>query len=384
MRRFFCILLGLAVAIATPSLAQNTDVWDYVTRPRVETHRFPLTFTTEAEARTYAQLHIPTELRKQFDDYLPIVSVKIALLSHYPSTNAATQALLADAVPTGTSVQNEVRYLAAFKREVEMGIDTIASATIPVVQNQWRNGFRDRFYFADLSSYPIATLMDTSYQRAHQIVLQMSNLEKWQMPALAADVDFVRDSARVKIGEINGFRFSSRQQNLYVKPKATDTAKLYSPLRSTWVREFANVGVGTEGQASFSIVPHGAVECQIGTASSFNVLDGVVRLFSTAEVAKGVRITPIDAPTVATHIANQTVEATTEQTLDYSDTFAGTGLTYAITSSQESVLRVRLGETGIAVLEGVSAGNSTVRLTATNPAGSAISEFIVTVTARSE
>ena len=112
--------------------------------------------------------------------------------------------------------------------------------------------------------------------------------------------------------------------------------------------------------------------------------DTILWQFSPADVAKGVRISPIDTPSVVTHIANQSVEATTEQTLDYTGTFAGTRLTYAITSSQESVLRVRLGETGIAVLEGVSAGNSTVRLSATNEAGSAVSEFIVTVTARSE
>lgn len=381
MRFLLCLVLVLGVAIATPSLAQ--DVWNYVTHPVLEQVEFPGTFTTIAQATAYAQSRIPSELRQQMDDYLPIVAVKIALLAEFPSTNAATQALLSRAVPTGTSSTNEIRYMAAFKREVQIGYGSLAGQVAARVPSAWARHERYSDQYDNMARSPVSTLMSTAYRRAAQIVATMERLESQQMAGLAAQVEFIRDSALVSLGQQTGFRLSAAQQNLYVKVHAADSQQLVAPLRFVDCRELYHIGRGTASTATAHIVgKNGPVLVKVGTAAGTVSLKDTLRTLTDAELALGVQVTPIDVPVVDGHIANQTVESTTEQTVSYAGTFDGTRLTYQVTSSQPSVATARLGEAGILVIRGVSAGNSTITLTASNEAGNAVTTFIATVTAR--
>lgn len=385
MRTLLCLLLVLACFQSTP--AQHFDIWDYVTHPREETATFPNTFATQAQARAYVQSRVPVHVRERIDDYLPMTAVKLALLSHYPNTNAATQALLADAVPTGTTVTNEIRYLAALKREVQLGYPALYADSATWGDARWQQGhpFQTQQFYRDVGSFQVSQWLSACYKRAVQIVTLMQTLETYQMPALAADVHFVRDSARVKLKEQNGFRLTAGRQNLYLTVRSGASRVLFAPLRSVDCRSLHLIQRGTAGTATCNIVPQGPVAIQIGTAAEFVQNNGVLRQFTDAEVGRGIRIIPIDPPTVGIHLTNQQVEVHTTQTFTFDDSFLGQRLRYSVSTSQPSVALVRLSrDDHIIDITGVSAGNATITLTASNPAGNAVTQFIVTVVPRSD
>lgn len=382
MRTLLCFILIVAVLDCTPAYF---DIWDAITHPPAEIATFPHTFTTRAQARAYMRARVPVLVREQVDDYLPMSAVKLALLSHYPNTNAATQALLAVAVPTGTTVINEVRYIAAFKREVQLGYPALAAQADTWTDVNWP-GWTQRWLYETYAGHTeVSQWLSACYKRAVQIVMLMQTLETYQMPALAADVQFVRDSARVKLKEQNGFRLTAGRQNLYLTTRSGASRVLFAPLRSVDCRSLHLIQRGTAGTATCNIVPQGAVAIQIGTAAEFIQNNGVLRQFTNAEVGRGIRIIPIDPPTVGVHLTNQQVEIHTTQTITFDDSFLGQRLRYSVSTSQPSVALVRLSrDDHIIDITGVSAGNATITLTASNPAGNAVIQFIVTVVPRSD
>lgn len=382
MRVLLCVVLMLACVNVS---AQHFDVWDVATHPQYETVSFPITFTTVGQARAFGMSQVPTEIRRQLDDFFPIVAVKIALLSEYPSENAVTQSLLSQAVPTGTTVQNEVRYLAAFKREVQLTHGGLQPDVYAAVQTLWDGGSRFQFYYNNVASSAVSQWIALCYKRAVQISATMSRLESQHMAALAANVPFVRDSARVSLQELSGFRLQAGQQNLYVKFQSGDTGVLLTPLRYIDCSKLFWIGQGTGGSATAHVTPlRNPVLLKVGTKAAEVVRVGPPRAITSAELTQGINLSTLTPPIDVAPIANQTVEATTEQTLSYANVFSGQRLQYSVSSERESVATVRLGEAGIVVIRGVAAGNANVRLTATNEAGSATVLIIVTVTPRSE
>lgn len=384
MRMILCVVLVLACFASAPA-QQHFDIWNYVTHPREETATFPNIFTTQAQARAYVQARVPVHVREHVDDYLPMVAVKLALLSHYPNTNAATQALLAAAVPTGTTVTNEIRYLAALKREIQLGYPALYADAATWGDPLWQFGTRNQYIYQNIGSGQVSQWLSACYKRAVQIVVLMQTLETQHMPALAADIHFVRDSARVKLKEQNGFRLTAGRQNLYLTVRSGASRVLFAPLRSVDCRSLHLISRGTAGTATCNIVPQGPVAIQIGSAAEFIQNNGVLRQFTNVEIGRGIRITPIDPPTVGVHLTNQQVEVHTTQTLTFDDSFLGQRLRYSVSTSQPSVALVRLSRDGdILDITGVSAGNATITLTASNPAGNAVTQFIVTVVPRSD
>ena len=122
MKRFLTILLAcvLTVNFLTVALAQEADfdVWDLISTPRDVQYDYTYP-TTLAIFTANVRLSIPGLVRGAVDEQLASVVGKLALMSHSPSTNVATQALLTSAIPTGDSGVREIRYLASLKSEVQ-------------------------------------------------------------------------------------------------------------------------------------------------------------------------------------------------------------------------------------------------------------------------
>ena len=383
MRFLLCVVLLLSCAVS--ATAQHFDIWDGPRIPRLEYATFPYQFTTQAQALAYAKAQLPMFVHEHVDDFLAVSAIKMALLAHMPNTNTVTQSILSGAVPTGDTAQREIRFVAAFKREVELSYATYAAQVDVRVAQVWQQGSRRDYDFYQIASIPAGNLMRASYRRARQIEATMTRLETQHMSALASDVDFIRNSALVTRGEQNGFRLSAGQQNLHVTVDRGDTPVLVAPLRFVDCRQLHRIGIGTANTATAHVVPKGgAVTLTVGTGAVSVVRQGVLRTLTAAELKLGVSVQPIDVPTVSTHLSNQSFEVSTETTVDYSDVFTGSRLTYAVTSSQPSVATVRLGEAGILVVRAVAAGNTTITLTASNESGNAVTTFIATVTASSE
>ena len=200
------------------------------------------------------------------------------------------------------------------------------------------------------------------------------------MTALASDTVFVRDSARVKLGEIPGFMLTAGRQNLKVKVRAGHVAQFYAPL-TTLDMNYADIAVGTAGSATAHITAKSQpllVTLGNGTPSVMNINDN--RSFTSSQVAQGLKVWVMAVPTVTQHIDNQTLGVGVTQAANFG--FGGELLRYSVSSSQPSVCTVSLSQdTGIIDLRGVRAGNSTISVTASNAAGNAIISFIATVTA---
>ncbi len=385
MKTLLCVVLVLACFASAPA-QQHFDIWNYVLHPR-EAATFPYQLTTQAQAQAYLQSRVPVHVREQVDDYLPMVTVKLALLSHYPNTNAATQALLAATVPLEETVTNEVRYLAAFKREIQLGYPALYADSATWGDRTWGLGvhYQNQNYYLDIGTFHVSRWLAACDKRAAYIVSLMQTLETYQMPALAADVHFVRDSARVKLKEQNGFRLTAGRQNLYLTVRSGASRVLFAPLRSVDCRSLHLIQRGTAGTATCNIVPQGPVLIKIGSAAEFVQANGALRQFTNAEVGKGIRVLPLDPPVVAMHLQNQQVEVGTTQTLTFDGTFVGERLQYTVGTSQPSVALVRLSRDGdILDITGVSAGNTNITLQASNAAGNAVTQIIVTVVPRSD
>ena len=383
MRAFVCLVLVMACFQSTP--AQVADLWDYVTHPREERAVFSFPLTTRGQVIAYAQSQVAEQVRNLVDDYLPMSAVKLALFSHYPSSNTATQALLASVIPSGVSAENEVRYIAAFKRELQQDYSDTYLAVGLAAGALWDSGERQWWRFNSVGSEPVYQFVNRCYKRAVQVVATMSRLETQLMPALAADADFIRNSALVSLRQQNGFRLQAGQQNLYLTVRSGASRVLFAPLRSVDCRSLHLIQRGTASTATCNIVPQGPVLIKIGSAAEFVQANGALRQFTNAEVGKGIRIIPIDPPTVGVHLTNQQVEVHTTQTFTFDDSFLGQRLRYSVSTSQPSVALVRLSREGhIIDITGVSAGNATITLTASNPAGNAVTQFIVTVVPRSD
>ena len=374
MKRFLVVLLLVASFVfANDASAQHFDIWDWITDPQAvrydNTH--PI---TRAIALSNSRLYLPVAIREQVDDFFPMVSAKIALLAYDASRDGPTHALLSRAVPTGDTAQREVRYMAAFKREVQLGY-----ASLPQLLSTWLDFTGYDPIWRVTVEYEVSAWLGKCSVRAKQIVTQMTLMESKRMIALASDVDFVRDSAQVKLNEVPGFMLTSGRQNINLQTRPGKTARFYSPLTTLSMSSAERISVGTAGTATIHITGKSLPTLiSLGGATPIVLEPNGNRSLTAAEVARGVKVWVQAVPTVTTHVANQTLGVAVIQSVSYA--FEGENLTYAVASSQPSVCTVRLSETaGTAVLTGVRAGNSTITITATNSSGSAVISFIATV-----
>ena len=380
MRRIFAMLVLIGVMIVTP-VGASFNVWDFVSdavEPRYEVptpayHAMP----TDMILRN-ARAYLPFSARREVDREMTLVLAKLAVTAHFPNTNAPTNALLLASLPSGDTGQREVRWLAAFMDEVQSGYASLE----PQIEG-WVRSRSGEIYAWDWKAIVdsgVGSFITDCDRRAKQIVTQMALMESKRMTALASDTVFVRESARVKLGEIPGFMLTAGRQNLNVKVRAGGVAQFYAPL-TTLDMAYADIAVGTAGTATAHITGKSQpvlISVGNGTPSVLEVNGN--QSFTAPQVAQGLRVWVMAVPTVTQHVGNQELAVGVRQTVNFS--FGGELLRYSVTSSQPSVCTVSLSQdTGIAVLQGVRAGNATITITATNSAGSAVTQFIATVTA---
>ena len=342
-------------------------------------------FKTLTEAQHYrsqaAKFYIDLQLYSQIND---IIHVGI-LNSLNHTTNIVTRSLTDSRIPTDAKSDKTLRFLVALMHEKEVGLPELIS-----VIGMRHNPSYDLPYtiYVSAESYETekrAAIIAKWNSRAAKVVDTMEYLEGYLMTDLASKPNFVRDSALVSLGEKNGFKLTAGAQNLYITPKVGDTRALVSPLRSITCREAYLIERGTAGTASGSITPKGPVLIKVGTAAATVQNNGVVRVLTDAEIGQGINVVPMDPPTVIQHIMNQSVETGTTQTVTWTGFFGGLNLTYTATSSNTAVATVRLSaDTGILDITAKTAGETTIKLTASNAAGNAVTSFLTTVTARSE
>ena len=205
MKRFSTILLAcvLTVTIVTVALAQEADfdVWDFATHPTVVDYDTTRAITS-AIALANVKLGIPVLVMEEVDNYLPMVAVKLALLSHSPSTNSATQALLSSAIPTGDSGVKEVRYLAAFKAEIRRGYAVLNAGLIQRATQQIASWTPNAYWYWGVWRNDLGTLitrwMRANHFRALKVADIMGYCDTRNMTAVAVDYEWIRNSARVE------------------------------------------------------------------------------------------------------------------------------------------------------------------------------------------
>ena len=343
-------------------------------------------FKTLIEAQHYqsqlAKFYIDLQLYPQINDAIHLGILNS--LNHI--TNIATRSLSSARIPADANSDDTLRFLIALMYEKQIGL----SELISLIEIRHTPSNVNYPYFVSIpESIPEVrkrlALITKWNDRAAKIVDIMKYLEGYLMTDLASKPNFVRDSALVSLDEQNGFKLTAGAQNLYITPKVGDTRALVSPLRSITCREAYLIERGTAGTASGSITPKGPVLIKVGTAAATVQNNGVVRVLTDAEIGQGINVVPMDPPTVIQHIMNQSVEAGTTQTVTWTGFFGGLNLTYAATSSNTAVATVRLSsDTGILDITAKTAGETTIKLTASNAAGNAVTSFLTTVTARSE
>ena len=92
------------------------NVWDFISVPLLYTTRSHPDPTNHAEAVEDLHAMLPVWIQEYVTQPLSIKLAKVALLTHRPSMNTATNALLLTTIPSTESIESELRYLAAFKR----------------------------------------------------------------------------------------------------------------------------------------------------------------------------------------------------------------------------------------------------------------------------
>lgn len=208
------MLTLLLLLLVIPISAQDFDIWDFIAHPR-EIEYNPTFPYTRAVWIVNSQKHLPVLVWEETTKYFPLVSVKLALLAHYPNANAATQALLANAVPVGDTATNEIRYLAAFKEEIRRTYPTLPPQIPLWVDSDIADLGGPSFAFNRHGNWKYTGItqvhlwMRANHLRAKKIAEWMGYFDTQSMTSLAADTEFIRDAARVSLGELGGFTLTA-------------------------------------------------------------------------------------------------------------------------------------------------------------------------------
>ena len=361
---------------------QEFNIWNFIAHPREITYDITRP-RTRAIWIANVQKHLPVLVWQETTKYFPLVSMKLALLAHYPSTNAATQALLSLAIPPRDTAMNEIRYMAALKEEIQRTYATLPSQ-IPTWADEeialHPDGVQG-ILWTFVGGEPVRQWMLANHHRAKKIVDWMAYFDMHSMTALAADTTFIRNAARVRLGETGGFTLTAGAQNLLLTTRPANIQSTYtagSAVDMTRVR--IEQAAGTTTGTATVVSKNAPIKMSLPLLSPETINRNATRQITAEEITGGVELTVIEPPQPLADIPNQTVPVGVEQTVSY-PAFLGDGITYTVSSSAETIATVRKSQdANILVVTGISQGNATITLTGTNVAGSAASTFTLTVT----
>ena len=387
MKRFLTILLVLVVgvAFAMPTLAQEAndfDIWDFATHP--PTLQWDGTYPpTRASVLSNMTSYLTFTIMEEIDSYILMSTTKLALMAHSPSSNVATQALLTATIPTGDTAEKEVRYLASFKDEVNRGYSSLVSQ-VPIWYERsfrWtRDVYQTSVRFRYLVDLPVYTFLRVNHNRALKVADTLAYLDTRGMTAVGTDYEWVRDSARVQLGELGGFTLTGGSKDIHITTRLGQTQRTYTAGSIVKANAIYRLSEARDGIGTATIVAGTApVKFSIGTSGETTLAGGATRIFSDHELINGVSIRTV-APPVASSVDPQSTSVGDTQTVAFT-AFTGEDIVYSVSSSDSGVVSVRKSATPLTlVLSAHKVGIATVTLTGTNGAGSATATFKVVVT----
>ena len=389
MKRFLTILLVLVVGVqvCTPTLAQEADdfdIWDFATHPTVVNYDLT-TPLTHAIVIANATRGIPELVMEEIDNYVPMVAVKLALMAHVPSTNAATQALLSSAIPTGDTAVKEIRYLAAFKAEVRREYASLVPVLIQSANNRLDTTRLSEFWYWGIWRYQFKSIISqwmlANHKRALKVADIMSYCDTRNMTNVAIDFEWIRDSARVQLGELGGFTLTGGSKPIHLTTRLGQTQRVYTAGSIMKANAIYRLSEEQGGIGTATIVAGDApVKFSIGTSGETTLAASGTRIFSDRELINGISIRTVAPPTTTQTINPQSTQVGDSQTTNFV-AFTGEDIVYSVSSSDSAIVNARLSASpNIIVLSALKVGTATVTLTATNGAGSASVTFDVVVT----
>ena len=341
---------------------------------------------------------LPAQIRDAIAPYWTVKLAKIALINERPHSDTATNALFLATIPADATIKNELRYFAAFQRELSLDYDKILANSI--------NSVRLR-RFSDPPVWQYATWsgpwVNFSHTRASDIVALMARLEGIpSLATLASNPDFVRDSIRVlerneedhrswhPLPLLTGIEITSSTNPVSLKVGPI-TQRLTFPASTTLaMRQFhrlGNVGPATQiNQTSGATIisQNGPNLITVGTTSAVLAKDSS-RILSFQDLGQGVKSVPIDLPVATRTLPDITLEQAEVESVNLEGLFSGIRFTTAVTTSDSSKVTVAKSTSGSTMgVTAVLIGSAVVNVSATNEAGTSTVSFNVTVTAQSE
>lgn len=376
-------LLILVLPLSTS--AQDFDIWDFIAHPRQPTYNFTYP-TTRSIFIANAGKHLPVLVWEETTKYFPLVSVKLALLAHYPNANAATQALLSEAIPAGDTAMNEIRYLAAFKEEIRRTYPTLPPQ-IPAWSDAEiasdHNGLQGaNWSYVGFTNGKVQNWMLTNHQRAKKIAERMTYFDTQNMTNLARNTELIRDSARVSLAEIGGFTLTAGAHNLRFYTKTSGVPQTYTAGSSVDMNYVHRLTTIEDTTGTATIASKGApLRVYIGTGSVIKVAKLGTRAFTDAELQQGVKITTLAPPVATRTLSDITLEQGGVQSVYLEGLFTGAEFTTAVTTSDSNKATATKSHSGGSIgIRGIAVGEATVNVSATNEAGTTTVSFNVTVT----
>ena len=370
-----------------PHTTDSTSLISHIDQIIYQAYDVKLTTEEEAvEARhELIQWYVDLYLTPQINDALHLAIQNS--LEHISDVD--TQALADARIPSDATNDDTLRFSIAFLYEKELAY--------PEMVRQHQIQLSNNRYYVRINPRSIHRFLNLCAQRASKIVEIMEDASA-AIGTLAQNADFVRQAALIDLGEVVGLRMSTAGNTVkFGTPAETGDAgqmRVFhnlAPNSSFNIDRLDEIRFPTRKENETDTLTitakNGPSEISVrtlqGTTKTVLAKDAS-RTFSLAEMTSSVTSQPILLPKVETHLINQTVTVDTQQTLTYTGTFSGIRLNYTVTSSDETVATVRLGETGVLVMSGIAAGTCNIRLSATNEAGTTVSEFQCTVTAQTQ
>ena len=380
---------------------QHFNVWDFASAPHDLTIPPPILYgvPTKEEAVQFINKYMPAWIRHYVSEYFAVLVAKAVLLDDYPTSNAATQALLSDVIPTGTTSETERRYIALMKREISTDYETGVALCISRLKHRSSSGW-DWFQSGGNVQYWLADL----HHRCDRMVALMAKCESLtETTPAAANPAWIREGALVEGGEAVGVELTVGPNPLSYRQTAQGgLAGFRLPAVSTWhLGAFARLQLPepdhirdrvADSTAVTLTARNGPIEYRAGADSAAWVVlakdSSISWTKATLESVVRIAVNPIEMPTVFGTLADITIQGVGAQTVDVSGSiWTGTRLaTLTVASSAESVATATYvsASQDIAV-QGVGTSTATIIVTRTDAAGQSVSlSFDVTVTAAQE
>ena len=373
------------------------NVWDFIGYPHhYADSSVPRTTKTREEGERLIRLYTPQRIRKFVAEYFSILSAKIVLLDDYPTSNAATQALLADVIPTGTTSEAERRYIALMKREIATDYNVAVEKSIAALHNRYRDGYEWK-----QTSGQVGVWLAELHHRCDKMVALMAKCEEDdQTTPAAANPAWIREGGMVENGEDIGVELTIGPNPLSYRQTAQGgLAGFRLPAISTWyLGAFARIQFPepdhirdrvADTTAVTLTARNGPIEYRAGADSASWVVlakdSSISWTKATLDSVVRIAVNPIEQPTVFGTLDDITLQGVGAQTVDVSELiWTGTRLgSLTVTSSNTNVATASyVSASEDIAIQGVAAGNATITATRTDAAGQIVSiTFGVTVTA---